>query len=681
MASSLEDIASLIQNEGSSASADASDSAARQRRTELLAGVLETCQSAKQQGSPQLESIAKTLGDGSRDEAWRLPYGESGILGFFLQILAAEGISQGVLVHALRITGNSCADTEENRARVVEGNHILSIMRHLQNEKLIPYVIPVLFNILVDYEPAQKLASQSHLNKHLVSLLSSPSIQNFAPLITYFCKILSLLAQQDGEAAIASPLTVQVLLTLATSEPAASDVEDFISLVATAASYLANETFQLSLITDHHMDLLVTAFYNAQTQFDPEQIDDPETVTTLQQLCTSLLTTLADLSGNDAFPAHYPLDSSVPQSLLAWLRGAKPQLQAAACLALGNLSRSDEVSLALVQTHQAHIPLINLLSNPSATDSQQIYSALSFLKNLAIPAQNKPLLGEVLEATSVPRIMTIDTLPQVQFAAVSLARLLLVNCPPNAHRLCVPRSTDLSDEAAQHTSVHDILSLFSRSDAEPTKLEAARCISALCRVLHTTPVSPVLAEWVPSQDKEESLSPKPENISDDEKDSRVRALFYQNHELSKTLAFLVTQQKWPILRSEAWFVFALMARSQDGAAVIASTLVIPEVTDALSRAITGKAIDPESEEQQAKQIEATDSENLALPDGLGLQPQQVDPKQQANMAKVDRENCLVLCTEIVKKPSDNLTTPQLGLLQNLLKQGTELLQQENTASH
>ncbi|KAH6894444.1 armadillo-type protein [Thelonectria olida] len=686
-----DDIAALLQREGSGVPPDEYDetlepAGARQRKTELLASVLETCGQAVQQASPQLEVIAKALGDGSRDVSWRLPYGDSGILSFFLQMLAIEGVSQGVLVHALRIVGNSCADTDENRARVVEGNHLPSIMRQLQNEGLVPYAIPVLYNILVDYEPAQKLASQSFLNTHLISLLSSDSVKSFAPLLTYFCKILSLLANQDGEAAVASPLTVHVLLALAASPLGKQDVDDFISLVSTAASYLANETLQANLIANHQMDVFMLAFLNAHTHFDPQQINDPETATLLQKMRTALLTTLADLSGNDAFIAYYPLSNPVPQLLLAWLQGPNPRLQAAACLALGNLSRSDEVSLALVQTHQAHRPLINTLSDPSITDSQQLHSALSFLKNLAIPFQNKPLLGDLLEATRLPRILTMDTLPQVQFAAVSLARLLLVSCPPNAHKICAPRSPRSSEEPAEHTGVHDILSLFARSDAEPTKLEAGRSILALCRVLHTTPVFPVLPEWDPSQEvyvfqPKEPLPPSLEHSSGDEKESRVRGLFYQKHDLSKPLSFLVTQQKWPILRSEAWFVFALMSRSRDGTAVIASTLAIPEVANALSRAITGNAVVPESEEQ-LKQIEAAaGADSAAIPDGFGLEPQQVDPKQQANMAKVDRENCMVLCTEIVKKSSGILTVNQLGLLQNLIRQGTEMIAQDKAQSY
>ncbi|KAM5346403.1 hypothetical protein ACJ41O_009408 [Fusarium nematophilum] len=663
VAMSPEDVAALLQREGSGLSPNAYDEAkepqdARSKRTKLLSGVYDTCVLASQEGGPALEAVAKALGDGSRDVAWRLPFGDSKILDFFRQILDfGQGQHQhGVTVQALRIIGNSCADTDENRARVVDKRFFDSLFSHLKDESLIPYLIPVIYNII-------QQASKSLLSSRLISVLQSPNLANFSALVTYFCKILSLLVSQDGEAAVADPQTVQVLLKLATNPTFSSDVEDFISLVSTAASYLANEAFQETLLKDQQMDTFMTAFDFAHTKFD-DQLDDQETATELRQLCTSLLTTLADLTGNDGFATYYPLDSSVPQSLLKWLEGEHPNLQSAACLALGNLSRSDEVSTALVQTQQAHRPLISLLSDSAVTDAQQLHSALSFLKNLAIPAQNKPLLGDLLEPTSVPRILTIDTLPQVQFSAVSLVRLLLVNCTANVRRICAPRAGDAEEPSTQHTSVHDILALFDRSDTEPTRLEAARSVASICRVLHTTPVVEALPEWNTSEDGAVD--------SPEDKDNKARSLFYAKHDLSKALSFLVTQEKWPILRSEAWFVFALMSRSSDGAQVVSRVLAVPESTDALGRAVTGQA--PSSNNPQVPQLEAAPSgAALAVPEGLGLEPQQVDPKQKENMTKVDRENCLVLCTEIIKNAGSNLESTQLSLLQELIRQGTELI--------
>ncbi|KAF4968820.1 hypothetical protein FSARC_3848 [Fusarium sarcochroum] len=654
MAVTPQDVTLLLQREGSGQSPDTYDKAnesqdAVSKRTNLLSPVLETL---KQQDPTSLEAIAKALGDGSRDVAWRIPYGDSGILEFFLDILASsEQQAHGVKVQALRITGNSCADTDGNRARVVEGKYIISFINHLQHESLIPYLIPVLYNVLVDYEPAQLLASQSRLSSHLITLLQSPNLANFNPLITYFCKILALLVAQDGEMALADPQTVYTLLKLAASPDFRSDIEDFLALVSTAANYLANETFQERLLNEKQLDAFVKVFYIAHTQFDAE-LDDDETAKELGQLCSSLLTTLADLTGNDAFATLYPLESSVPQSLLKWLQGSHAILQSAACLALGNLSRSDEASTAFVQKFQAHRPLIALLSDPSVTEAQLLHSALSFLKNLAIPAQNKLLLGDLLEPASIPRILTIDTLPQVQFSAVSLLRLLLVNSAGNVRRVAMPRTVEAEESSSnKHTTVQDIIALFGRSDTEPTRLEASRSVATVCRVLHTAPVDEVLPEWT----------------SGDE--TQPKSLFYAEHDLSQILSFLITQEKWPILRSEAWFVFALMSRSKDGAQVIANILAVSGGMDALSLAVTGQA----TSNDQVPQIEAGEPEIPAgIPEGLALEPQQVDPKQKANMAKVDRENCLVLCTEIVKN-GETLESAQTSRLQGLIRQGTELL--------
>jgi len=90
--------------------------------------------------------------------------------------------------------------------------------------------------------------------------------------------------------------------------------------------------------------------------------------------------------------------------------------------------------------------------------------------------------------------------------------------------------------------------------------------------------------------------------------------------------------------------------------------------DALSYAVTGKTANDETPliESGAPEIPP------AIPEELALEPQQVDPKQKANMAKVDRENCLVLCTEVVKN-GETLESEQVGRLRSLIRQGTELL--------
>ncbi|KAJ2960787.1 hypothetical protein NQ176_g11034 [Zarea fungicola] len=208
-----QDIADLLQREGSGGQEDDYDETLEsgsvvQRRTELLADVLKTCTELLRHADvDQLEVVAEKLGDGSRDTAWRLPYGDSGILSFFLQQLAREDLTNKLKIHSLRIVGNTCADTTKNRARLVEEKGMETIINQLEDETVVQYTIPVLYNVMVEYgkgfinfvtsvikvvqgpgftntntlslflaEPAQSLASELKISQAMMKLLSSPSL-------------------------------------------------------------------------------------------------------------------------------------------------------------------------------------------------------------------------------------------------------------------------------------------------------------------------------------------------------------------------------------------------------------------------------------------------------------------------------------------------------------------------
>jgi hypothetical protein len=479
--------------------------------------------------------------------------------------------------------------------------------------------------------------------------------------VPYICKILALLVSQEGECAVADPSTVGVILKVASQPDPKEDVDCFVALVGVAVAYLANEDFQARAISENQMGLFTDALYHAHAGFDVADIDDEDTATQLKQLRVSLLSTLANISGNDSFATAYSLSDDVPQSLLAWVRGNNPSLQSAACLALGNLSRSDSASISLVEKYKAHEPLIRLLSNSAVTDTQLLHAACSFLKNLAVASSNKARLGELLLPQCVPRIYSLDTLPLIQFAAVSLTRLLLLGCPLNVRQICAPPTAGSSDDSASHeTSANGIISLFGRSDAEPTKLEAARCVAGICRVLQSSPVSEVL----------QGLG------SADQTDQDKRSAFYREHQVETPLRFLITQEKWPSLRSEAWFVFALMSRSKDGAGVVASVLNDRTAEAVLVGTITGQkpgdkddaATDGEPQESQQSITDLTSAASE-----LQLEPQQVDPKQLESIAKVDRENALILCTKLMENLAGDLPPEKVALLQSLMRDGTQLV--------
>jgi hypothetical protein len=76
----------------------------------------------------------------------------------------------------------------------VASNAITAVISFLADDAALPFAVPVLYNILVDYEPAQIQASSSSLTLHLVNLLTSPRLANAPHLMGIIGKILALLA-------------------------------------------------------------------------------------------------------------------------------------------------------------------------------------------------------------------------------------------------------------------------------------------------------------------------------------------------------------------------------------------------------------------------------------------------------------------------------------------------------
>lgn len=442
---------------------------------------------------------------------------------------------------------------------------------------------------------------------------------------------------------------------------------------------------------------LQQAFYNACFSYEDLPEPDLDDLDQLKTLCTTFVTLFADLSAHPSFAEHYPLSTSSPVSkkFLLWLSSdkfANQHLRTAACLCLGNLSRSDEASTALVaEPNSVHTHLAALLSQALNPDEksvpatpQLLHAILSFAKNLAIPQANKAPLGEV----SLPDLLAgawvkTGVQPQVQFMAVSLARLLLVNSPQNVAKLCKPLKEGFKHTEKEKEDIrsyfHLLMTLGARSDLEPTKIETARGVMSVVRALQ----APL------PQEGEEKIDVL------DEKDW-TREAFYEVHGplIAKHLTHLLVQVKYPALRSEVLFVLALLARSTDGGASVVLR-VLNEGTEAVKKlavAVTGSeevaaaGLEDESgdsgrieevkdEKEEAKE-EDKPAEVTSIMEGLNLNPQQAETKPSAAATAKDRENGLVLVAEILRAHSSELKGPRKGVFEEILKKGTELLQND-----
>lgn len=633
----------------------------QQRRVEKLKGVLTTLAQLWWSDSQHMDVAAEKLADGSRDPKWRIPLGDSGVLNFFLEILKAHSLRHTLKIHILRLIGNSCADTDENRERVVASNYLPSIIIQLRETSLLPFVIPVLYNICIDYEPAQAQASTSFLGKELVDLISSPRFEDNRPFLGYISKLFSLLALQPSELELAPENTAVVLLKIVVNRESPIDMEDYISLINAAIAYLQHVKFQQAIISHGALRVILGTLLHSYTRFDAqpsigETSPDEEDAKALQQMRSSLNQVLSDVSALPEFQVAIPVTSAISATIRRWLSSPQLQLQVCACIMLGNLARSDAACEEFVHISKIHIPLIAILKDTN--DSQLLHAALGFLKNLALPIKNKEPLGDAGIFDVLPRLWLLDTLQQIQFSSISLTRQLINNTYENVRKVCHRLSEDKDSPANMRSKLSLLIALFERTDVEPIKMEIARLITAVCRVYN-------------------SLHSK--SLEDME---RIRKKFFTMHpDVGRPLSFMVSQTKWPVVRSEGWFVFALMARYPDGAQCISDMMQDVTVFQPLVELLTGKTLveygisSPGSSPSGGSLLTSSPSgiSNISSPSDSQT-PESVKPHAQADeMARIDRENALVLISELLKNRGSEMAVMRRTLFEDLLKGGGNLV--------
>ncbi|KAK6614087.1 GTP binding protein [Botrytis cinerea] len=665
MSSSIADIFKLEEQSVSAEDVDMDDDAEevvdvedRERRTERLKGALGKLVHLWWQDSIAINEAAEKLADGSRDPKWRVPLGDSGILNFFLELLSAHTLRHALKLQILRLVGNSCADTDENRARVVASNCIPLIITQLSDTNLLAFAIPVLYNVCVDYVPAQQQASGAYLSKELIALIASPRFKDSVHFLGYVCKLLDLLVQQPSEPDTAPDDTPIVLLKLASDRENPVDMDDYIALVNTAVAYLGHEKFQKTLVkTPQALDTALAVLVNSYTRFDSHPSIGPSTpheddAKLLSQMRINLNSALSDISALPEFKEACPVISPFSSSLRRWLSSEQIQLQVCACIMLGNLARNNEACELFVHTARVHLPLVPILRD--VNDSQLLHAALGFLKNLALPMKNKEVLGSSGIFEVLPRLWLLDILQPIQLSSISLARQLVNGSMENVERLCARLSTDKDSPAHERSNISLLIALFDRTDVEPIRMEISRLITAVCRVFTAYKGRPA-----------------------EELNETRRKFLLRHPDIGRPLSFMVSQNKWPIVRSEGWFVFALMARYPDSAQCISDMMQDVTVFQPLVEMLTGK---PLLEYKPTTTTNTSPSNPQSESSGtLSLEPQTPDPEpvqphaQAAEMARLDRENALVLVSELLKNRGKEMAVMRRTLFEDLLKGGGELV--------
>lgn len=320
--------------------------------------------------------------------------------------------------------------------------------------------------------------------------------------------------------------------------------------------------------------------YSIETDNSPA-----EETKALAQLRLKLNQSLAEVSAIPLFAERHPLDSPLSQILKSWIVASEAQLQVSACVMLGNLARSDEICQVMVQDLKIHEDLISVLN--SEARGAVLHSALGFLKNLAIAGDNRISLAEAGIIPAVSRLWTFESVPQVQFSAATIARLIIISSVDNIAGLLAPASQNSDGSTHGQTYLSRLLSLFEKTDSSPIKTEIGRTVSSICR----------------------TLSPKARD--GDEQATVLLEKLYRMHEgVARPVGAMVTQSQWPVVRSEGWFALALMATHKHGCTAVVDCLRNEDVMELLKSTMSTELAGKDETERESNSQAEKDCENV-----------------------------------------------------------------------
>ncbi|KAJ5895421.1 Armadillo-like helical [Penicillium taxi] len=605
----LEEQLELFQTLRNSIETEAGDS----RDVQSLQSVYSTLQKLWACNSQLLNQATEVLANGSRDSSWRILFGQSGILNFFLEVISSrKQVDSSLLLHALRLVGNSCADTDENREIVVSGKYTSTIVRHFLNPDLIQVAIPVIYNICMDYEPAHSQMAENRTAYIILKLLNDNVIQESSGLFSFSYDLVELASEQAQGVENSPDGIVLQLIELALNED--TTFEHYSTLVGCLAMYLEKERFQTACVTNALVEKMLSILQRSFSfKIDPSSKEDTQA---LAQSRLKINQGLAEISASPLFAEYYPLDSAIAQTLKNWIVANEDQLQICACVILGNLARSDEVCEVMVRKLKIHEELISVLKGQAR--GAVLHSALGFLKNLAIAGDNRVSLAKAGIIPAVAHLWTYESVPQVQFSAASIVRQVTIASIDNISLLLAPLSGDVDSPDHKRTYLSLLLSLFEKTDSAPIKTEIGRTVASICR----------------------TVSPKARD--GDEHAALLLGRLYSLHEdVARPVGEMITQTQWPVVRSEGWFALALMATNKAGCVAVADCLKNEEVMGLLKTTIRGET--PSGDEVKE------------------------DKEKDLVQITKDRDNAFVLAQELLKNESGALSEDDRSNIEDLTK--------------
>ncbi|KAK1123834.1 hypothetical protein K0M31_008524 [Melipona bicolor] len=334
-----------------------------------------------------IAKTAKAIAEIAKSERGREKCTSTDLVNALIDLLKEDRID--VLTQTSRALGNICYENENGKKFVEDKNGLISILAVLEKSITLKDVegAPFLRNVAAGL---------------LLNFLDRPSLhmealkQEVVPII---CNILEIDGSTGGEAAMHSLLILGILNDANIIFLDERLTQILVNILSTYTSSELSETC-LELLhgqaEDENAKLLlakagVCELLLKLLEKHSPYCTDEETRSVLKIACNLIVLILI---GDDSMNYLYDQSNGIAyKKLVEWLESEDKDLQITAVLAMGNFARTD-THCKLMVAQGVHRNLLKLLqkNNTDVADIRSQHALLSALRNLVIPADNKPVI-------------------------------------------------------------------------------------------------------------------------------------------------------------------------------------------------------------------------------------------------------------------------------------------------
>ncbi|CAD1480530.1 unnamed protein product, partial [Heterotrigona itama] len=334
-----------------------------------------------------IAKTAKAIAEIAKSERGREKCTSTDLINALIDLLKEDRID--VLTQTSRALGNICYENENGKKFVEDKNGLISILAVLEKSIALKDVegAPFLRNVAAGL---------------LLNFLDRPSLHIEAlkkEVVPIICSILEIDGSTGGEAAMHSLLILGILNDANIIFLDERLTQILVNILSTYTSSELSETC-LELLhgqaEDENAKLLlakagVCELLLKLLEKHSPYCTDEETRSVLKIACNLIVLILI---GDDSMNYLYDQSNGIAyKKLVEWLESEDKDLQITAVLAMGNFARTD-AHCKLMVAQGVHRNLLKLLqkNNTNVADIRSQHALLSALRNLVIPADNKPVI-------------------------------------------------------------------------------------------------------------------------------------------------------------------------------------------------------------------------------------------------------------------------------------------------